>query len=70
MSKPIIQLFAPANPVRKEIEALGFSDTRDLVRGVTELVGPAYRVRARASLLEAEVDEALGGRSDVAALVR
>jgi muramoyltetrapeptide carboxypeptidase LdcA involved in peptidoglycan recycling len=70
MSKPIIQLFAPANPVRKEIEALGYGDTRDLVRGVQNLVGPAYRVRAKPSLLEAEVDETRGGRRDDAARIR
>ncbi len=70
MSKPIIQLFAPANPVRKEIESLGFANARELVRGVQLLVGPAYRVRGRSALLEAEVDEARGGRTDDRARVR
>ncbi|MCA9253501.1 MAG: LD-carboxypeptidase [Phycisphaerales bacterium] len=64
MSKPIIHLAAPANPADAMLRSLKFNSTKELVAAARAALGPRYRVRAKSKLVEANLDEQNGGRSD------
>ncbi len=64
MSKPIIHLTAPANPADATLKSLKFRSTKELIQAARNVVGARYRVRGKARLIEAKLDESSGGRSD------
>jgi muramoyltetrapeptide carboxypeptidase len=64
MSKPIIHLAAPANPAEATLKSLKFNSTKELIDAAQRAAGTRYRVRAKARLVEAKLDEQDGGRSD------
>ena len=68
--KPVIRLLSIASSFKKLLKPLGCTDTTELVGLVQSAVGTRYKVAASRAMVEAEEDDARGGRCDDAARVR
>lgn len=64
VSPPRIHLFSPAGGCRSFLELLGEPTGQALKQRVQGVVGSAYEVTGNSTLMEADEDEAIGGRTD------
>lgn len=64
MSQPVIYLASVAGSCKEMLASLGCGGAAELVRLVQSAVGEGYAVEGDVPLIEADVDEARGGRGD------